>query len=420
MFKAVYLPKVESIESLIPEKLIDEIDSITDRVIDGFKIKTSTSIQIIKPKLGIISGFKNYLLQNKLLTKENYYKFEEYYDRETWKLSGYFSEFLKTNFPQYKSLLEEFYGKEFIGSPFKSIEICEEIINYFDVKYEIKMEFLGYKMRYLIFMDQRRPELFKITYFLGFLLKGLVVMVYLSEKYNRKKEIDVYVYPTKYEKKIHSGDFIGPRSINSGFSIHSEKPVICIFRDEEKEKVLIHEIIHVLGFDVHNSEIDQMVKGLFGLEESSLNIVSESWVDYWAIVINCILNGYLIGENPNKLLMIEREYSIKQAYEVIKKLGYNLDELNRLEELPRTKFISSSAISYYVIKSGLLIGNIVREYGIDSDIIGTREFLRGIIGEIIGKLVVERRTLEKIIGGLRENDLRMTYIDIVYNNDIIV
>jgi len=413
MFKSLYIPEIDKVENLIPKILINGIDDTIDDIIDSFKIKTLSSIKFQKPNISIINGFRNFLLEKKVLNNNDYINFEEFYDREIWKLSEYLKEFLATNFSELIVFLEDFYGKDLITSPFKSLEIFEEIINSFIIKYQVEISYKEYKITFNIFYNPNDINNKIITDFLSIFLKGIIVLVYLSRKYNRKKEIKVFLIPTNFQKKIYSGDFIGPRSINSGFCVNSEIPIIYIFRNEEKDKVLIHEIIHALGFDSHNLEIDNSVKNIFGLRDDSVNLVSEAWVDYWAIIFNCIINAYLIGDDPNKLLMIEREYSIKQAYEILKKLDYNLQQLVKLEDISKEKFTSSSAISYYIIKAGLLMDNLVFKVDINNNILDIL-YIKEVLRKIIGKIIKEKLVLDRIIGGLRENDLRMTYIDIYY------
>jgi hypothetical protein len=419
MFKPNFLPKIDKVEKLIPNELIGELDDTIDLVIDSFKIRTFSPIIFQKPPISLFIGFSSYLLEKNLITIENYNNFSEYYDREIWNLSQYLLDYLKTDLAILIPYITEFYGIDFIKSPFKSIEILEDVLNNFIVRNQIELSYKSYKIRFNIFYNPNNK--FDITDYLSFLLKGLIILVYLCEKYDRKKEIEIFLMPTKFKKQLHKGDYIGPKSINSGFCVNGEQPKIYIFRDEEKDKVLIHEIIHALGFDEHSIELDNFVKKLYGLSEKSVNIVSEAWVDFWAIVFNSIINGYLLGEDPNKLLMIEREYSIKQAYEILKKLEYNLDELINLEGINNNgKFSSSSAISYYIIKSGLLLDNLVFKGTVNKYILNL-DYVKEVSKLIIGKIIKEKLVLDRIIGGLRENDLRMTYIDIFFNgNDSII
>lgn len=139
MFKSLYIPEIDKVENLIPKILINGIDDTIDDIIDSFKIKTLSSIKFQKPNISIINGFRNFLLEKKVLNNNDYINFEEFYDREIWKLSEYLKEFLATNFSELIVFLEDFYGKDLITSPFKSLEIFEEIINSFIIKYQVEI-----------------------------------------------------------------------------------------------------------------------------------------------------------------------------------------------------------------------------------------------------------------------------------------
>ena len=56
-------------------------------------------------------------------------------------------------------------------------------------------------------------------------------------------------------------DIIGINSVNSGFTTFNTEPYISIFREEESDKVLIHELIHYLELDLNSH--DQMFSDFY-------------------------------------------------------------------------------------------------------------------------------------------------------------
>jgi hypothetical protein len=107
--------------------------------------------------------------------------------------------------------------------------------------------------------------------------------------------------------------------------LKTKSPVeLYIWREEEFEKVLIHELIHTLKLDfmTYPDNLTEDVANAFNLS-NAINIhVGEAYVETWAIIFNSIL----ISKSLTKFFEIfEKEvlFSLFQTSKVIHHFGYN-------------------------------------------------------------------------------------------------
>ena len=81
-------------------------------------------------------------------------------------------------------------------------------------------------------------------------IKIIVFMIeYLKEKTQNNKDVTIYLVLSSLEKKFPTNNKImGVKNANSGYN-DSMKDIIFIWRKEEFEKVLFHELIHNFELD---------------------------------------------------------------------------------------------------------------------------------------------------------------------------
>ena len=94
------------------------------------------------------------------------------------------------------------------------------------------------------------------------------------------------VYKTK--KKLPKGyKKLGPKEINSGASGYD----VSIWRIEEMDKLVMHEIIHNLQLDMqtHDFKIVKFIKENYSIEEDTKILINECYTETWACIINCIV-----------------------------------------------------------------------------------------------------------------------------------
>jgi hypothetical protein len=165
--------------------------------------------------------------------------------------------------------------------------------------------------------------------------------------------------------------FLGIRNVNSGCTIRDhDTPIIgriCIWRREECEKVLIHELIHAIGLDFYKypETIDDQVFKQYNLVDSGTVNLFESYTETWAVVFSSILTSIIDGDGSwqqiKNILRQETRFSLFQLAKIIDYFGYStysncnfFCESGFLPDSTRKFNQGSSVMSYYIIKTALL------------------------------------------------------------------
>jgi hypothetical protein len=170
-------------------------------------------IQNLKEKIEKI--FKKNQQNCKILKKENFL------NNKT---------FLKGNFISEK--FENLINKYFTNSQLISISNSNNSINIYLYTTDNKKYNVWYKDDYDI------------------LYLNMIYMLSIMDLYSKKNiNINIYFYPTNL-KKIWNNNLLTPDIINSGFtSFSTNDSYIVIYRKEEYNRLLLHEMIHLLGID---------------------------------------------------------------------------------------------------------------------------------------------------------------------------
>ena len=167
----------------------------------------------------------------------------------------------------------------------------------------------------------------KLVKILNRLLTLLKMINYIN---NENHNLNIYLILTNLKKNINDKDNkLAAREINSGYSDIREK-YIFIWREEEFEKVLFHELIHLLNKDHRDEKYDYDIY--------NKKSFYEALTDTKAIYYNIIYLSILTKDDIYKLLNIELNFIVNQA-------NYMNDLIiNSYKEI-------SPVTSYYIIKS---------------------------------------------------------------------
>ena len=158
----------------------------------------------------------------------------------------------KINLPVYSKnelLLERFFDK--IIDSLKAINVNQIILRYTKTKPKKTINLLGnshnkdiYEHKYII---EYNKCLIILRYYslYGLNKKSLIVIIQnilLTYMFKQNQNpIDIYIFPGKEKKKFGSNFILSPKEINSGYTDNKR---IVIYRNEERNKVLLHELIH--------------------------------------------------------------------------------------------------------------------------------------------------------------------------------
>lgn len=147
------------------------------------------------------------------------------------------------------------------------------------------------------------------------------------------KKIEFHIFPCKLKKKLpdkHKG-IIGINNINTGYSWGDN---IVLYRSEELNKLIIHEMIHNLECDLYINQNESLKHFLFNnimIQSTEIN-PRESYTEFCANMIHCILlfneinklqNHILTNEVLFELINYERLFSMIQACKILNYYGFN-------------------------------------------------------------------------------------------------
>lgn len=245
------------------------------------------------------------------------------------------------------------FNKNVFYSRFTPTFIVNEIqnnfnyLNYFEAKYKTNILQIYY------YNDSPKINFYDLQLKI---IKIFSVMEYFN--INNKK-IVYNLALTKFEKKINNQELeIGPDTVNSGFTSFylNSDPIISIFRKEESDRLVIHELIHCLRLDFENfSKInDVILKEMNIFQDAKYINFFEAYTDSVAIIFNSVLNSILCFKDLNNVFYTELKYVEDTALLILN--HFNLKDINQLFKKQKKNKIyqKTSVLSYYLLKLGLL------------------------------------------------------------------
>ena len=173
-------------------------------------------------------------------------------------------------------------------------------------------------------------------------------------------KLKINVIFTKQPKRfpINKFESLGPININSGSSIPTID--VAIWRTEEFEKVLIHELQHFLGCDFNRftegyNKITKKMSNIFNIiGEDRIN---EAYNETMAHIFSMCYNHKKLNIDLQDIYHYEMFFSLFQTAKIINHFGGTslnqiLQKSNNLENIYIKQ--STSVLSYYIIKLYML------------------------------------------------------------------
>lgn len=229
---------------------------------------------------------------------------------------------------------------------FVEMNIIDYLLNQLDYKHSYKINYNNIEINLVIYSKTKTISKKTLNNIID---RILILCLYKSKTANLKINIDIFMTP--FKKKISKDtNILGTREVNSGFSAHNYK--ICIFRKEELNKVLVHELIHYLELDLDVVEFPDFYN-FFNLAQSNEVKLNEAYTEIMAVLINSIITAKNITE-CKQILNQELKFSLYQVGKIL-----NLYEfMNALEFFqPNTtnKFKQNTSVfSYFIVKTIIL------------------------------------------------------------------
>ena len=195
-------------------------------------------------------------------------------------------------------------------------------------------------------------------------MKWVICLCCSNIKNDKKEKIHFSIYLTNLIKEIDLSNFeniIESSHCNSGFSSFHNHLDVCIYRKEEWLKIFIHECFHIFNMDFSIEDANIKFSDTFCIQSEFL--IYESFVEFWARVLNCAIFTYELKKNISqndfyKLyrinLDLERIFSLYQANKLLNlfHITYN-DVISIKKDNTYNKIYkeNTNAFCYYVITS---------------------------------------------------------------------
>lgn len=185
--------------------------------------------------------------------------------------------------------------------------------------------------------------------------KYIYIIYSLKKIVNNNKLIFISVWSTNFKKEFpEKNKILNSYNCNSGatFTFGRGNGVILIWRKEELQKVLIHELIHALKIDIniYNNELYNInflnIKNL----KNNINIF-ESYTELLATILNIIYYSIFNNVNNNKIYKLydlELKHSLIKASQILKFNNFN--NINDVLTSDKEFTQDTSVFSYYIIK----------------------------------------------------------------------
>jgi hypothetical protein len=230
---------------------------------------------------------------------------------------------------------------------FQSIDVIQELETNDLICIEINLEKIKLKIYYY--------DIYNIDKY----IKNIINIIYIIDNIAIKYDISInnyelFIFLGKNKKYLfNKKKIITPMNINSGATLMSS--YVCLWRKEEYEKVLIHELLHYIGIDYHlfqNHELNNTIKEIFNID--GINNMNESYNEFVAAIINMCYKSCKYNIDINFIYDIEIKFLIFQTNKIIRFFnGTNANDLYNIQ-ISQT----SSALSYIIFKTILFL-NIV-------------------------------------------------------------
>ena len=190
-------------------------------------------------------------------------------------------------------------------------------------------------------------------------------------------DLSIYLYLTDLKKTLPSKvahTDLKEENVNTGFTFGcSLKNQIYIYREEEWEKVLIHELIHAFGLDfASNDELNTIANkramSYFGINHTEHKYLRlyEAYTETWADILYVLLKNADVRRGQRsegkvsylmKQVRVQQDWAIRQYVKIMSFYG-----LNVISSTPDFKEKEKSLIlkqqltlySYYILKARLL------------------------------------------------------------------
>lgn len=315
---------------------------------------------------------KEFIFWCKNINSHNKVEFIEWMNFNGTRTLSFINYFIKQN-PSLCSIIHS----EDLYSSFVSLDIQEDIEKYFNCYHKFLYNNKDILIESIFITDNKS------------LNKKFIISIFTRAiiwlRINNKNKIKFKCWLSDIKKILPDKKYnnIGPKQVNTGATYRGSYDKITIWRKEEVKKVLIHEMGHSLEiefsppFDNNNQEkeyqtlLEHLIT-IFNIPENTEIRIYEAYNETWALIINTMFStieyknkiktNINLNDIFNYFLKLEISFSLFQCAKVLNFFNFkdfnhffSLNGFNGSERKKSQYNQSSSILSYYIIKSSLLL-----------------------------------------------------------------
>jgi len=232
-----------------------------------------------------------------------------------------------------------------IINEFVEMDILEYLLNKLDYKHNYTINYNNILINLVIFSKNKTIN--------KKVLNNIIIRIIVLGLYKTKSKLtlNIDIFMTHFKKQINKyNNNLGPREINSGFTSPHHK--LSIFRSEELNKVLVHELIHYLELDLNHVEFDD-ISNYYNINPSTEIRLNEAYTEILALIINSIINSNSLPQ-LKKTLTIELKFSLYQVAKILDfykfRTSYDFFKPHINDNFKQ----NTSIFSYFIVKTALL------------------------------------------------------------------
>ena len=222
-------------------------------------------------------------------------------------------------------------------------------VDYEGIKNELSSNILDkiYKITWLSSpINQKQNQMIiKTGYLINKILLRIKLIIYIIEYLKKKsnnenKIIDMYLILSSLKKTFPiDNDIMSVKNANTGYTDFNEN-IIFVWRLEEFDKVIFHEVIHYLKMDCSEHYLDHIIN------THGPHSYFEAITDFWGIFYHLIYLSIITNSSIKSLLELELSFIKNQAMRVnkyFKLKDWNKKPTNLIKQ-------DTPAFSYYILK----------------------------------------------------------------------
>jgi hypothetical protein len=159
---------------------------------------------------------------------------------------------------------------------------------------------------------------------------------YLKHKTNKQTKLSIYLILSDLKKEFPKNNkIVGIQTANGGYTDFN-KNIILVWRQEELEKVLFHELVHFYDMDFRNENLTVKFN-------SKIETYHEAITDFYAICYHIIFISFFTTYPIKKLLEMEFTFIRNQAFQMIEYMKIKNINNDIIKE-------TTPAFSYFILK----------------------------------------------------------------------